>query len=236
MKMPQMAIIADSLHSRVRGLALGLCLMLAAIGCVIPTMRSGANRQNFPQDPRVDRSFVTGNPCSAPCWHGLRLGESNIEDIRTTLAELQFIDKARIEEYPSKSPGPAEKLFLAGCVYSQPTAHCVALETSSTGKLSKVIADVDYPLSLAGVIDQLGPPKFYTVDLSPNGQVCSFRLYWPDREIIADIEEGPRQTYCPTLQSSRIDPAIQVSSFTYTRINEQQFQGGNSQPWESPTP
>jgi hypothetical protein len=44
-------------------------------GCVI--LESSGNKSKFPEDARVDRSFVTGQPCEAPCWYMLRLGRIN---------------------------------------------------------------------------------------------------------------------------------------------------------------
>src|SRR5258706_10174236 len=143
-------------------------LILAAVsGCGLVK-----SEKSFPNDPLVDRSFVTSQPCEAPCWYGLRLGDSTLEDIRTTLPELPFVDKSQIYEQPIGDFGPNERSFLVHCTYSKEAEFCAILETSQNGKLSKIIVIVAYELTLQTTIEDLGVPEFYNVSPSPNKDIC----------------------------------------------------------------
>ena len=100
-----------------------LTLFFVLLGCNglnIPALKNGPS---FPDDPRVDRSFVTGQPCDAPCWYELRLGESTIDDIRATLLQLPFVDQSTLFEWNIGTDG--SKLgFYFDCVYYDSPGSC----------------------------------------------------------------------------------------------------------------
>jgi hypothetical protein len=45
----------------------------------------------------VDKSLITGDPCSPPCWHQLVPGESTEEEALEILQDLPFVDENTIE-------------------------------------------------------------------------------------------------------------------------------------------
>lgn len=51
------------------------------------------------EETLMDRSFITGKPCAAPCWYGLELDVSNKDDVIAALDRLPFVDQASIGEF-----------------------------------------------------------------------------------------------------------------------------------------
>ena len=47
-------------------------------------------------DAGIDRSFITDNPCAAPCWYGLKLESSGLEEYRQKLTELPFVEQGSV--------------------------------------------------------------------------------------------------------------------------------------------
>ena len=44
----------------------------------------------------VDRSFLTGQPCTPPCWYGLEPEKATEEDVISTLKTLPFVESSTI--------------------------------------------------------------------------------------------------------------------------------------------
>jgi hypothetical protein len=60
-------------------------MIFLLLGCEF--MESAGRRKEieFPDSLLVDESFVSDQPCKAPCWYNLNVEESTLEDIRKTL-------------------------------------------------------------------------------------------------------------------------------------------------------
>jgi hypothetical protein len=216
-------------------LAVLVLLAVLILSCTVFGTSSNQNNPEFTADPRVDRSFVTGEPCNAPCWYGLRLGESTLEDIRTTLPELPFVDNSQYEQSTGDF-GPNEKLFVVRCTYSTNVDFCTTLTTSKDGKLSKIIIIVAYELTLQTAIEDLGDPNFYTVSPSPNQDVCYVEIYWPEKNIVASINDSPRERLCTGAENEQIDLDSQIKSLIYTDISLQDQQKYEGLPWPDSPP
>lgn len=213
-----------------------LLLGFFMISCAISEYFFESDSSKFPEDSRIDRSFVTGQPCEAPCWYGLRLGESTLDDIRETLVELPFVDASKIHEQSTGDFGPSEKLLVVRCVYSKESESCADLETSTDGKLHRIILGVYYDLPLQSVIDQLGTPKYYLAYPSPNKDICILEIYWPEKNIVATVEDSPRTRHCSNDKNEQIDLDLQVVSLVYVEINAQDRQNNENHPWPDSAP
>ena len=228
--------MTSSLVGNKKSLALIFMLLgFSMISCAISEYSFKSDSSKFPEDSRVDRSFVTGQPCEAPCWYGLRLGESTLDDIRMTLLELPFVDASQIHEQPTGDFGPNEKLLVVRCVYSKELESCADLETSADGKLRRIILGVYYDLPLQSVIDQLGTPKYYLAYPSPNKDICILEIYWPEKNIVATVEESPRTRHCSNDKNEPIDLDLQVVSLVYIEINVRDQQNDENRPWPNST-
>lgn len=211
-------------------------LLLLMISCSLAKPKAEVEASKFPNDPRVDRSFVTGQPCEAPCWYGLKINESTIEDIRETLPNLPFANKDQIYEQPTGDFGPDEIWFTVPCVYSKTFENCADLETFSNGKLRRIILRIDYELPLRLVIQKLGTPEYYTANPSPNSDICSLEIYWPKKDIGAVIHDSPRAKHCSNDKSEQLDLDLQVASLVYREISTENQQDAERIPWATSVP
>lgn len=209
---------------------LGIFIM----SCMITEFFPESDSAKFPEDPRVDRSFVTGQPCEAPCWYGLRVGESTLDDIRKTLPELPFADVDHIHEQPTGAFGPNEKSFTIPCVYSEELESCAHLETSLDGILRGITIHIDYGLPLQAVVQKLGNPEYYTADPLPDQDICLLGIYWPQINIVAIVEDSPRTNHCSNNQNEPINLDLQVVSLVYFEISDQK--NYDIYPWLDPAP
>ena len=206
------------------------------LSCIVLESSSNPTNSGFPTNPLADRSFVTGKPCEAPCWYGLKLGESTLEDIRRTLPELPFVDSSQTYEQLIGNLGPNEKAFDVHCTYSKEKEFCATLVTSKDGKLSKIAINVAYELTLQMVLEKLGVPKFYTVGPYPNEDICHVVIYWPEKNIAASINDSPRERLCTRTENEKIDLDSQITSLIYTDISVQDQQKYDGLPWPDSSP
>lgn len=223
----------DNLFGIMQKIILAL-LGVFVISCAVSEFSIRRNKPMFPDDPRVDRSFVTGQPCDAPCWYGLRLEESTVDDIRATLLQLPFVDQSTLAEWNISTDG-SELSFHFDCVYYNPPGSCGVLETEN-GRLRKIAMAVQYPLILRSSIDQLGIPEYYTAIPSPTEDICNLGIYWPEKNIIVVVEENTREKHCSLGWNGPIDLDLQISSLVYMELNAPDQQNPESRPWPDSAP
>ena len=196
---------------------------------VISGISVKSNQRKYPEDARVDRSFISGQPCDAPCWYDLQLGISTIDDIRSKLTQLPFVDQLTLLESSIGTNG-SKMGFYFDCVYYNPPGSCGMLETVD-GKLSKIVTSVQYPLPLETAIDRLGVPKYYIVDTSSTEDNCFLSIYWPEKSIITVVEENSRKRHCSEIKTEPIDTNLQINTLIYSLINTQDEKHYEIRPW-----
>ncbi len=212
-----------------------ILLILLSLSCLSLNIPGTKSSSDFPDDPNIDRSFITGQPCEAPCWYGLTLGVSTTSDIRNTLHELSLVDQSTLFEYSYEIN---EMVFGFDCVYYHVPGGggCGVLQTSPDGKLKSMVISVQYPLTLKSAIDRLGIPKYYTVDTSSTEDNCILSIYWPEKSIVVVTEENSRKKHCSENKSAPIDLDLQIVSLIYTRIDPQDQQNYETRPWPDSAP
>jgi hypothetical protein len=207
---------------------LALFIIPSMLSCMILESTSKDVSIEFSNDPRVDRSFVSGQPCEAPCWYGLELGEASVEDIRTTLSSLPFIDSHSIG-VQSFSSDPDELLIFANCVYS-PNEDCILFETAPDGRLRKIILEIYYPLTLESAIERLGSPMYYILEPISGRDACRIFIHWPDKNVLAILEAAPREKHCNGEKTEKVNLGSQIDQLIYTDIEIQIIQQDGI-PW-----
>jgi hypothetical protein len=207
------------MNSAARFLLVLFMIVVFISSCKAFAPASNHKSSEFPAESLVDRSFVTGQPCQAPCWYGLELGESTVDDIRKTLPELPFVDSSKIYEQSTGEFGSNEKLFVVYCTYATDTDFCSELTTSKDGKLSKIVVIVAYELTLQTVIESLGIPEFYNVSPSPNKDECHVEVFWPEEDMVVTFSDSPRDRLCTRTDKEKIDLKSQMLGLIYTDIS-----------------
>jgi hypothetical protein len=120
-------------------------------------------------------------------------------------------------------------------VYYDPPGSCGEL-VAENGKLRQVVMAVQYPLTLESAIDRLGVPKYYTVDTSSTESNCILSIYWPEKDIVAVVEENSRKMHCSDIKSEPIDLDLQVVSLIYIKVDAQGQQNYETRPWPNSAP
>jgi hypothetical protein len=153
-----------------------------------------------PESPLADRSFITDQPCAAPCWYGLEIGKSTEEDIYKVIKQLPFVDQTDIREFQTNY-GDITDLKNIGfrCVYKPEAGFCGGL-TVYKGKLAGIGTTIDYKLTIGQVANKLGRPshiKRFTVGVEILR--CDTTIYWEDKSIAVYYSE--KWDSCPSAKT-----------------------------------
>jgi hypothetical protein len=185
---------------------LGFAVALASCKSIVPT-----------QEPRlVDKSFVTGQPCAAPCWYGLELDRSTESDVITKLKELPFVDPGaiRISDVVIFNFSNATEIDY-GC--ADPKGELCGMMIISGGSLKVISTYIYYKLPLRLVIDQLGKPDdvFYT-PYSSHGDGCLLDLDWLGKGITVRRTDRYSISVCQELEARKaLDSELEITEIYY---------------------
>jgi hypothetical protein len=161
-------------------------LIILLTGAVLLGCTNSGNAANLGHDPLADKSFVTRQPCAAPCWYGLKLDQSTKEEVYATLRKLPFIDPSSIRERGSGWAGDSSARDLAwDCTH--PKVDRCGGATLSHDRLKQLWYSVGYTLTFEQVVGQLGPPDY--LDYGPwSGEAGGsiIFLYWPDNMVTVE--------------------------------------------------
>jgi hypothetical protein len=169
-----------------------------------------------PRASTVDKSFMSGKPCAAPCWYGLRLGESTEQDLKATLAQLEFVDQTSIREgYATLASNELATRIDFGCI--QPREKECGNADFLHGKLHALRMTVGYELTFKEAVQKLGPPDYISHWLyHPEVSGCVITLYWPNQQIYLR-NYSDTDLACQKLDSGiGVDPGTNVSGIVYT--------------------
>jgi hypothetical protein len=147
---------------------LTISLLLIAFGC--STEKTNPNFVNPIAHPElVDQSWLTGKPCTLPCWQGLEPGKTTREDILKTLPKLTFLDAQKgITDFAGQEFVKCKQPFEKDCLF-------FILKNERLESLGFL---PNYSLTLNEVIAQLGEPDFYTIFHADERRDCLFRVFW----------------------------------------------------------
>jgi|WetSurMetagenome_2_1015567.scaffolds.fasta_scaffold109610_2 hypothetical protein len=167
----------------------------------------------------VDQSWLTGQPCAAPCWQGLVPGKSSENEALKSLRSLSFIDPSKIQEHPSSYWDPNEqeniqaKLITAQCI--SPAYQICSSLLIAGGNLKSIILFPNQLISVRNIVDHLGEPDF--IQILPSFTIsCNFRLGWKEKQILANVNEQAQSPVCDDIRNGkRIDATLRINSIEY---------------------
>ena len=175
-----------------KSIAIILLLMLLLTSC-----------SRFRYNPKADQSFLTDQPCPAPCWHGLVPGVSTKAEVLATLEELAFIDRNSIKEYGRRWEGDdsAQEITFS-CRY--PRGKFCGNAVMSFDELKSMVLPVNFPLTFKDSVNKLGLPEY--VDYGgyhPDVGGCRVYLTWPDQGISAGHVNKRNAQICREIRDNK---------------------------------
>lgn len=123
----------------------------------------------------VDQSWLTGKPCTAPCWQGLEPGKSTREEVMKVISKLSFLDTEKdITIYAGQ-----EFLYCK----QPPDKTCLGL-VFNNNQLSQLGLLLNYSVTLDEVVDKLKKPDFFVISYPGSERMdCLLRVYWLQRRL-----------------------------------------------------
>ncbi|MBC7870755.1 MAG: hypothetical protein H7Y09_07930 [Chitinophagaceae bacterium] len=138
-------------------------MILAACGPT-PELRN----ENFLRDT----SFLTDEPCGAPCWRGITPGETAWNDALTIIEDDATLDELKTEA-SDNSP-------IIGAVWSQKDGDgCCQMYTEDGENVDIIILQTAPDATLGQVIEKWGEPLYAAGEPFSDDQAV-FSLFYPD--------------------------------------------------------
>ena len=148
----------------------------------------------------MDHSWLTGIPCSPPCWYGLEIGKTTPEEAQEKINQLSFIE-ANVTKWDNISV----PLYCKGQNYY----YCAELRFDDN-ILSEIGIFPNYEITLKEVVDAIGPPDFLSYSpISPEGfrRDCVIHIYWLERKMDVFYADTRSDKECEKLISSGNKPS-----------------------------
>jgi hypothetical protein len=168
-------------------------------------------------DPLADQSFLTQQPCAAPCWHGLEPDKSSANEVYTTLNKLPFVDPATIVEwdYIWLDDNTAKQVGFS-CLHPK-DKECGGSAIISQEKLKRLTLSPPSGLTFQKAVDLFDQPdSFDRRPIDPEGNGCVITLIWPQRGIYLTSIEPKNGDQCRTIQENgKVSPNITVTQIIY---------------------
>jgi hypothetical protein len=181
---------------------------------ILSLLLPGCDHASQTPEPRVaDRSFLTGQPCKAPCWYNLELDKSTLVDVTQTLKELPFVDHNSMIVHNT--------VYTGNIITTQINFNCFDPKGEPCGfikvlddKLKMVNIVIRYPLSMKTVVDQIGPPEYIFFFATMGGGCVLDFDYEMTKGII--VSSGQPGQMCQDLRNGKIlDKNLNFTEVTY---------------------
>ncbi len=192
----------------------------------------------------IDSSILTGVPCAAPCWYGLKIGQSTKSNILATARNLSFIDPQAITEEPSGYFDPSTRANVAatfirlGC--RQPEGSTCAGLLVVNDVLKEIVLFPPPALTLGEAVVHLDPPDYVRrMSVPSNPSLCGVALIWKQRSLWIAFRSGSSQNgelRCENVHSSKdVSPDLPVEQIMYESPDDYAIttasESGGDLPW-----
>lgn len=172
-----------------------LCLLFLT-GCGEPI----APPTTPPPSEQIDRSLFTGNPCAAPCWHGLEVGRSVESEVISTVQKLNYIDQDTVQITRNVSGVQ----IIASC--SPPAKECLKFDVAND-VLTKIVVGLNYEIRVDEAIQHLGDPHYLGVSAA-DGDIfaCEVYMVWRNSGLVLAspfaANSAEVQKYCDVVRDT----------------------------------
>jgi len=196
-------------------------------GCCSPG-ELGPNPTQTVDRSLMDRSLLSGLPCAAPCWYGLKLGVSTSGEATAVVAALPFLNPGVASEgltsYWDEATQESLAAVLVRFACKQPDQTCATL-VFVDGILVQIYLSPSYELSFREVVARLGAPDFVQVMRyhAEAPKFCRIGLIWASRDMTVAFDSadpwpapGERRVDCSEVEGGlNIDGDLPVQTIFY---------------------
>ncbi len=180
-----------------------VAIILAGTAAIIVVIL--AQRQVRLAVSRADHSYLTDDPCAAPCWQGFQPGETSRDDVLATLNQLDFVEPGSgvydPQVFVEDGSGQALSTIYFHCRYP-PLRGCgtVYLRDDKFRSVYLVVSEVRF----REVIDKWGAPdRLYSAAFTPDGGGCMLKLVWTKFGVSARYDSFDDSSVCMTARNGQ---------------------------------
>ena len=171
-----------------------ISLARAAIVLILLYLLSGCSNLGLELKPTAapdlrETSFLTGSPCAAPCWRGLKIGVSTYAQVMSVVSSLEYTDRKPSRVAAMLVPGLDSedwvegKIITAMCYYGTDSKLCLKL-TVGNDRLSEIEIILNADLTLSDVITHLGNPDYVGyINANTDQVLCQVELIWVEQQL-----------------------------------------------------
>jgi hypothetical protein len=209
-------------------------LLLAACSLLGPVEPSGAAPGRTPlatpekifisNPAEMDKSWLTGQPCQAPCWYGLTPGKATSRDVLEKIKLLTFINPQKVEQ--GKSNRWNGKSLVLETYFSlvgvNPAGQKYVLINMGQDVVDSIGIYPNYQVSFKETVAALGAPDWVSYSASSeNGNDCVLTLFWNKRQLDVSTYQDSAGLSQPELcdqirqNNGQIPPGLDVQTVTY---------------------
>ncbi len=160
-----------------------------------------------------DGGLLSGQPCPSPCAFGIRIGETQLDQVIAVL-ENNGISRCWTEPNLSWS--------LISCGGSRLNVQ-VDMHTSL---VNAIWFDPSVPISLGDIIKKYGEPNYVTVDQEAPGTIHP-RFYWDSLRMVVPLPEISGETY-------DVEKATEVEGISFSDENLYRTSEKGTDPYYKP--
>jgi hypothetical protein len=161
----------------------------------------------------ADQSWFSGNPCSAPCWHGLEIGQSTKQESIDIVKGLTFVDGKNYGTHRNSVNFPCKAYPEMTCVF-------MIFEEDILVHLSLFI---NYRVTIEEIVKKFGPPDpdiaFYNTR-NPEGPGCDISLFWKKQQRRLDIYDQNHTCWSLFKQDGKFPNNLYAFVIRYTTLAE----------------
>jgi len=176
-------------------------IILCACGSKQSPAKVNSTTTTTPSFEFEDRSWLTGQPCRAPCWYGLTPGTTDMSTAQKFVNRIPFIDSNRILV-------KGNSLFL---YCKQPEKELCTNLYFKNNKLVKIWMNIKFPVTLAETVDNIGTPDYLSYKpITPNKTPpddCFLELFWVSRQMTVRYYDHHSNHMCQEIKNARKKPS-----------------------------
>lgn len=134
-------------------------------------------------DPDLyDQSWLTGNPCAAPCWYGLKPSETSRENAVTVVSKLPFINSSAMRESSTNVYFPFK--------IQHDNLQSGIVITFEDDILERIYITPNYSITIDQVVEKLDAPDgLLAYPTDPGGTGYYLAIIWKKKQLILEYRE-----------------------------------------------